>query len=61
MYASMPDSITSVMRSAQKGGSLTRKQKSFQGKISKIPPEVPTSGRGKTSESPPLWMMLKRD
>ncbi|MPC14115.1 hypothetical protein E2C01_006868 [Portunus trituberculatus] len=30
MYASMPDTITSVMRSAQRDESLTRKQKSFQ-------------------------------
>ncbi|MPC62619.1 hypothetical protein E2C01_056708 [Portunus trituberculatus] len=51
MYVSMSDTITSVMRSAQRDVSLMQKQLSFQGKIS-ITPQVPSTSRGKTPEAP---------
>ncbi|MPC65566.1 hypothetical protein E2C01_059704 [Portunus trituberculatus] len=53
MYASMADTITSVMRSAHRDVSLTRKL-IIPGKISIIPLQVPPTGRGKTPQAPPL-------
>ncbi|MPC69189.1 hypothetical protein E2C01_063404 [Portunus trituberculatus] len=59
MYASMPDTITSVMRSAQRDGS-DPETVNIPGKISIIPPQVPATSRGETPEVPPLWGILRR-
>ncbi|MPC69910.1 hypothetical protein E2C01_064143 [Portunus trituberculatus] len=42
-YASMPDTITSVMCSAHRDGSLTRKQNSFQEKSAQYLVRYPLS------------------
>ncbi|MPC23569.1 hypothetical protein E2C01_016626 [Portunus trituberculatus] len=54
MHASMPDTITSVMRSAQRDGS-DMDTVIIPGKISIISPQVPPTGRGKAPEAPPPW------
>ncbi|MPC41638.1 hypothetical protein E2C01_035239 [Portunus trituberculatus] len=50
MYASMQDTITSVMCSAHRDGSLT-----FHGKSAEYLITSPPIGRGKTPEAPPFW------
>ncbi|MPC60836.1 hypothetical protein E2C01_054895 [Portunus trituberculatus] len=57
MYASLPDTITSVMRSAQRWVSDTDHSKENQHNTSSGTP----TGRGKTPEALPLTGNLRRD
>ncbi|MPC48460.1 hypothetical protein E2C01_042233 [Portunus trituberculatus] len=57
MYASMPDTVTFVMCSAQRDTEAVI----IPGKISIIPPQFPQTGRGKTSKAPLFWGILRRN
>ena len=59
MYASMPDTIISVMRSAHRV-SVTEAV-IIPRTMSIIPPLVPPTSRGKTQKAPPLWRILRRN
>ena len=56
----MLDPVTSVMHSAHRDGSLTQTE-IIPGKISIVPPQIPTIGRRKTPEAPPLLGILSID
>ena len=64
MYASMPDTITSVMRSEHRVSVRTQVSVTeaiiIPRKIS-IHLQVSPTSRGKTQKSPPLWRILRRN
>ncbi|MPC40303.1 hypothetical protein E2C01_033858 [Portunus trituberculatus] len=60
MYASMPDTIISVVLTTKRWDSDTETV-IIPGKIRIIPPQVPPNGKGKIPQAPLLWGILRRD